>query len=251
MFGKYGFKYPFMDAETEISGSEINSAANEGELAELQTEIQTDSSDNPPEGQGQEVAKTEPVEDITQTQAFARRLKEERQKAIDAEYDRLYGSEYGIHSKAEYDAYIERQKLIEEGKDPEVYELKKEVEAFKRERTLIEQDTSLSNDPQLGDLYKQWKEEVKQTSDQFGVDYNTAFTLLCRNKLPSVIGEYKQKLEVTQANKKNAASSTGALTGNGDVPNDFIAKDTFEMNRNNMKWVSDNLERLKQSMKKW
>lgn len=74
----------------------------------------------------------EPDKQLTETQVFARRLKEAtektrqetlaaaeadkqkaineaNQKAIDAEYDRLYGKEYDIHSKAEYDAEIARQ----------------------------------------------------------------------------------------------------------------------------------------------
>lgn len=68
-----------------------------------------------------------PEPDVTNTQAFSKRLKEATQKAIDAEYDRLYGAEYGIHSKAEYDAAIAKQQAEaqrakfqeENGFDPE------------------------------------------------------------------------------------------------------------------------------------
>lgn len=68
----------------------------------------------------------EPQQDVTQTQAFSKRLNEMTQKAIDAEYDRLYGDQYGIHTKAEYDAAIAKQQREAEaqqrGIDPAVYE---------------------------------------------------------------------------------------------------------------------------------
>jgi hypothetical protein len=237
-------KMPFMSEETDIS------ADNDGEVAELQEE--QISEDIESQDTNMEEQPQNQPEEITQTQAFARRLKEEKQKAIDAEYSRLYGSEYGIHSKSEYDAYVERQNLIEQGKDPELYNLKNEVESLKREKTLISQDKKLSNDAVYGDMYKELKPEIEQfVENNPMVDYETAFTILYKQKAPSIINELKQKIATIEGNQKNAQSSMGSLTGQGSVPSGFISKDTFERNKGNAKWVSDNLPNLRTSMKKW
>lgn len=65
------------------------------------------------------------------------------------------------------------------------------------------------------------------------------------------VAEYEQKMQVQQANVQNAQTSTGSLTGQGNVPNDFITKETFETNRNNQAWMSKNYDNLVKSMKKW
>lgn len=70
-----------------------------------------------------ETTETEPVvantgkEDITQTQAFAQRLKEEKEKGIsqgvqagiDAFYEKNYGVSNGVHSEADYNAAMQQQ----------------------------------------------------------------------------------------------------------------------------------------------
>ena len=59
----------------------------------------------------EEVAQAQEVvqPDVSTTKAFSDRLKESTQKAIDTEYSSLYGAEYGIHTKAEYDKAIAKQ----------------------------------------------------------------------------------------------------------------------------------------------
>ena len=58
----------------------------------------------------EEVTQVEVVQpDVSTTKAFSDRLKESTQKAIDTEYSSLYGAEYGIHTKAEYDKAIAKQ----------------------------------------------------------------------------------------------------------------------------------------------
>lgn len=118
-------------------------AANESEIANLKMDLQLFAEGDPvdpapadpipsdptPEPTPDPTPSPEPTPepDVTNTQAFSKRLNEMTQKAIDAEYDRLYGAEYGIHSKADYDAAIakqqaeaERAKFQEEnGIDPE------------------------------------------------------------------------------------------------------------------------------------
>jgi hypothetical protein len=271
IFEKY-FKHPFMDADTGSTGM----AANEGEVAELQQE-NGNTGDEGNVDNGQSTEPTEPnnepnqpqqqqePQDITQTQAFSRRLNEMVQKAIDAEYDRLYGQEYGIHSKADYDAYVARQKAIEEGKDPEVVDLRNdlsktqaELQELRFEKLLIEQRERLQQDP----FFKEWEPEINEKMKLFDelyrtgqipnrVDLETALTLMWKEKGPQEIAKLKQKFEIDQSNKINAASGTGSVVGNGAVPQGFISKETFEMNKNNMKWVMDNLEQLEKDSKKW
>lgn len=64
------------------------------------------------------IVPTEP--DVSTTKAFSERLNakqkeweqahaQQSQTAIDAEYDRLFGREYGIHTKAEYDAAVAKR----------------------------------------------------------------------------------------------------------------------------------------------
>jgi hypothetical protein len=55
-------------------------------------------------------ASIETTTDVSATKAFSERLK----KSIDAEYSSLYGAEYGIHSKKEYDTYMANQQKIAE-----------------------------------------------------------------------------------------------------------------------------------------
>lgn len=228
--------------------SEETIAANDVEIANQQTVTE----DN---GSVAEVQGTAESNEVTQTQAFARRLKEEKQKAIDAEYSRLYGQQYGIHSKDDYDSYIERQRYIEEGKDPELYQelkhVKTEMESLKREKMLIEQDRTLSSDKVYGSLYNDWKSEIQNFAEQYSVDYNTAFTVICRDKIPQIIQKYEQKSKVQEKNNENASSSTGSIVGQGQVKDDYITFETFNANRKNKDWIKSNFEKLAKSRAKW
>lgn len=258
------FLNPFMDCDSGSTGM----AANEGETAELQQETPENTGDEVVVDNGQST-ETPPQQqpDVTQTQAFAHRLKEATQKAIDAEYDRLYGAEYGIHSKADYEAYIARQKAIEEGKDPEVVDLRNdlnktqfELQEYKFEKTVNSQREALSKDPRYGEYFKAWEPEINARMEQYNqmyangqiqqrVDLQTAFTLMWRDKGPDEIATLKQKLDIEKANKANAASSTGSVTGQGDVPTGFFSKEQVE--KMSEKQVYDNYDAIMASMKNW
>lgn len=245
-------------------------AANNEEIAEPQQDnpdntgdvdnVETAQSTEPTEPQ-------EPQEDITQTQAFAYRLKEEKQKAIDAEYDRMFGQDYGIHSKAEYDAYMARQKYIEEGKDPEIVDLKNdldltksELQELKFEKSLISQRENLSNDPKYGDVFKAWEGELKQRMEQYDqmyhngqiaqrVNLDTAFTLMWREKGPEEITMLKQKLDIEKANKDSAARSTGSVKGQGKVDNQFFTAD--QVKAMTQQEILANYNAIQESKKSW
>lgn len=240
-------------------------AANIEEIAEpLQETPENTGSDVVEPAQSTE---TPPPEDVTQTQAFAHRLREEKQKAIDAEYDRLYGEEYDIHSKADFEAYDARQKAIQEGKDPEVVDLRnslnqtqQELQEFRFKDTVDAQRKALSNDPKHGEVFKAWEKEIDQRMEQYDqfykngqidkrVDLQTAFTLMWADKGPDEIATLKQKLDIEKSNKANAASGTGSINGQGAVPNGFFSKEQVE--KMSDKQVYDNYDAVMASMTKW
>jgi hypothetical protein len=209
---------------------------------------------------------TPPPTEPTQTQAFARRLKEETQRAIDAEYDRLYGAEYGIHSKADYDRVIAEQKAAEEAQklniDPAFYNefvgLKDKVNQFETEKqqlefekSLIQQDTALKNDPVKGELYKQWENDVKSQAKAIGCDLNTAFLLMLDSKLGEVLTGTKSQAEQAAIQKltNNANSTPGSLSGGGENNQTFFTKEQVE--KMTPDEVTKNYENICKSMKKW
>lgn len=63
--------------------------------------------------------------------------------------------------------------------------------------------------------------------------------------------QLKAKLSATETNQKNASSSTGSLTGNGNATGDFISYETFEKNKGNREWIVKNLTKITNSRSKW
>jgi hypothetical protein len=99
-----------------MADEELNVAANETE--EVATPpIETESALEA--GTGNAAA---PVEDVTQTQAFAKRLKEETEKGVssgvqaklDAFYEKNYGASNNVHSEADYNKAMETQNAEQE-----------------------------------------------------------------------------------------------------------------------------------------
>jgi hypothetical protein len=178
-----------------------------------------------------------PQTDVTQTQVFAHRLKDEtskaEQRARDALIAEMYGESHGIRTYAEYQAATQRQREAEDrqryqqaGLDPDMLnqflENHPDIKAareLKRDNTLLEQDRKLESDPNFGELYKQFRDEVHQLAKLAQADYDTAFTLVLRDKLPSLLSGTKTQAEQEAIKKitQNAQTSTGSLSG-GDVP---------------------------------
>lgn len=237
-----------MDADTGIE-----MAANESETASTQSE-ESNSSDT--QESSQQSTQQEP--DITQTQAFSHRLKEMTQKAIDDEYARLY-SGHDIYSKADYDARIAKQQAEEEaanrGLDPEFYQeftsMKSKLNTLEQEKSMIEQDNRLANDAVDGKFYQDNKGQIQQIARDGGVDFQTALFYYKSQKFNELSAELEKVKNATTKNQQNTQASMGSATGQGTIANDHISKDTFELNKSNPKWVQDNLDSLKKSMKKW
>lgn len=195
----------------------------------------------------EEVANPQTAERPTQTQeensryAAIRREAEARaeQRAKDQLIAELYGQDYGIYSYADYQKAMEQQRVAQEaqqkGIDPELYQtinsLQEKVSTYERKTAMIKQDETLSNDPHVGSLYKEWKNDVYAMADQYNVDLDTAFTILTRERIGDILGKTKQQTEqeVIRGLQSNASSSPGALsTERSDIKqnyNDMPKKD--------------------------
>jgi hypothetical protein len=196
-----------------------------------------------------QVADVKPVQSQEDNARFAqaRRDKEaDTQKSIDAEYSRLFGTEYGIHTKAAYDAAIaeqqretERQQFQEQnGFDPNtvkpLFEEWKKSDPDFQELSHIRQEKSIS--AALSDLNNELKDcgmdlQLKDLSDaevakipnvdkvtelvSKGKTLSEAFFLANKKEIIS-----KQTAAAQQDTIKkiaaNGLSSPGSLSGGGD-----------------------------------
>lgn len=213
---------------------ELNMAANEEETATLPIEQEIENT----EVTSEPTENTETTQDITQTQAFSRRLNEEREKVKEevaqasrdsfiAEQGYVWNNE-PITTEAQYKQALREQELIQQaeaqGKDPQEALWKANVEnqlktrdaqlsAYEMKEKNYAQDEQLSNDPKIGGLYKEWRTDIKNISSQYNVDYDTAFTILARERLADVLGQAKiqTEQEVIKGLNQNAQSTPGAL----------------------------------------
>jgi len=247
---------------------ETTMAANEVGTADQQSVESTEQVTAEVAEKTEEVAT--PQEDITQTQAFSKRLNEAKQKAIDEEYAQLYG-EYGIKSKAEYEKAVEEQKrqqeIIEMVEKNIPQELAQEISEARKFR-------------------QQYEAEQKTRAEQAAMhknyeDFLTAFPDVKPNEIPAEVWQevnngttltraYKEyalekenatlkaKLEAFEkgeaaekTNQANANSTTGSVTGNGATTEGNISFETFEANKHNQEWVNKNYNKIMESRSKW
>ena len=185
--------------------------------------------------------KVDNVVDISTTKAFSERLKESTQKAIDAEYSKLYGSEYGIHTKADYDAAILNQQQAEEaqrlGIDPETikpfFEQWKQSDPDFQELSSIRQANNVSK--ALSDLNAELKDNgvdlqltdlsdaevakipnVDKVTEYVSKGHTLADAVFLANKKDFMARQTQQAQQDTiKKIANNGASSPGSLAGNG------------------------------------
>jgi len=94
---------------------EMNVAANDTEeLAIPSIESGNDDVESTSTEVTPESTETTNNNDVTQTQAFSQRLKEQTQRGIDAHYEQLYGESHNVHSQADYDYALQQQQQQEE-----------------------------------------------------------------------------------------------------------------------------------------
>lgn len=69
--------------------------------------------------------------------------------------------------------------------------------------------------------------------------------------LKQKIREMEEKLNIQTTNQKNAESSTGSVTGNGAIGDDFISLETFNANKHDRNWIIKNFNKITNSRSKW
>jgi hypothetical protein len=253
---------------------EKNMAANESEIANLKMDLQLFNDGEPVEPTPTAEPTTEPVTepttepikepDVTNTQVFSKRLNEMSQKAVDAEYSRLFGAEYGIHSKAEYDAAIakqqaeaQRQQFQEEnGFDPDVIKpvveqmLKNDpryqrLEQMEREANITAAVSNFAEEfPDLGiktfdDIANLPNiDKVYEYVNDKGLSLNDAYKLA---NYGDVIGRTatQAQQEAIKRIAANGASSPGSLAAGGESD----AKTIYKMSKTDFQKMKEEVLR--------
>ena len=198
--------------------------------------------------------KVDNVTDITTTKAFSERLKESTQKAIDAEYSRLYGADYGIHTKADYDTAILKQKQAEEaeklGIDPEAikpfFETWKQNDPDFKELNSIRQANNISK--ALNDLNAELKDNgvdlqltdlsdaevakipnVDKVTEYVAKGHTLADAVFLANKKDFIARQTQQtQQETIKKIAANGASSPGSLTGSATTGEPELSDETID-----------------------
>jgi hypothetical protein len=213
---------------------------------------------------------TEPTEkeipDVTQTKAFAQRLKEQTQKGIDAWYEEQYGESNDVHSEADYKKAMalqtereaeeaeakRREELEEQGYDPKYYDdliannkdIKEAREYnFKRKKEdFVQKDNEeflvyfkVENgrefDGEKDILPPEIWENKTKYQDSFGSEgrsFLDAYKLHENVLLKAERAEYKKGLVNNEANNENSTSSTGSVTGNGKNVSTALTEEMVE-----------------------
>lgn len=173
-------------------------------------------------------ATQKPVQDSQTNAAFAEMRRQNEKLQRDYDIARQYG-QYGIYTEEDYQAALAAQEAQQLGVDPQFYQefnvMKNQLGSIQREKTLMEQDSNLRSDPIRGELYKSWEGEVKQVSQNAGVDYRTAFNYLLDKKLPDLLNSQRTsgQQEAIRSITQNAQTSPGALGLNaGNAPKKSI-----------------------------
>lgn len=173
-----------------------------------------------------------------------------QQQAVDAEYSRLYGQEFGIHSKADYDnavAQQEREQQIQadaerQGVSEEYIRRLKDVEdtvattkaekqeianqkaELERQIAMIAEHETLNKDETFSDYYNEHQAEIKASAENFKVDLTTAMLLSIKDNFKAIKeGATKKAQQETIDNIiKNGKSSPGSLGSGGEQQTNTI-----------------------------
>lgn len=156
----------------------------------------------------------------------------ETQKQIDAEYSKLYGKDYGIHTKADFDKAIAKQnreaeiqqEAQKQGISEELARRLKDLEDsnkatttekanYERQLNLIKEDESLKKDETFSDYYAEYEAEIKKSANDFGVDLTTAMLLSIKDNFKAIKEGVTKKVQQETVNNmiKNKSTSTGSL----------------------------------------
>jgi hypothetical protein len=221
----------------ELTMDEFTQGATETGAAEPSTQTETQATEtqqsNPAEGVTEQ-ATAAPVQDRETNAAFAqmRREAEQAKRERDQAIADIYGQSHGIttwdqYQQAKAQAEAE-QKAQQMGVDPRFYQefegvkqklsfYEQQAQQMQHEKTLMQQDQNLSNDPNVGEFYNQYKDEVKTLANAAKCDYDIALTMLLRDKIPQLLNSTKSTAEQDAVKRliNNSQSSPGALSQGG------------------------------------
>lgn len=253
-------------------------AANVEEVAALETEVTEE-----PQATAPEV--------ITETQAFSRRLNEEKAK-IESEVsqrtrDELiaeqYGESHGIFTYAQYqqakaqadeesraqameDQIRKKYSHLDDEELADILELKKANEENKRQQAETQKQQeereakekeSQRKQAETNEFFELFKEENGRAWDaEDGLPKEVLEYQAKGKSLPDAYNAYlkatyKSKIGATEVNEKNAKSSTGSVTGNGSTGTGDISQETFEAKKHDREWVIKNFSKITESRAKW
>jgi len=233
-----------MEIENNVAANSIEEVA-----TPLIDSGSTDTITDVPEG----TTETPIIDDVTTTQAFAKRLKEQTQKGIDAHYEKLYGVSNNVHSEADFNKAMEEQTNAQALQDEQ--DRKDNLE--KQGVNASDFDDYIANNPTVkkaNDLItKQELKDFMQKDNQEFLDYfqkenNRSFDSVkdilpqevwSENKkyqdtlgkegksfvdayqkhenaiLKTKLAEYEKGNTTSKSNLENATSTTGSVIGNG------------------------------------
>lgn len=205
-----------------------------------------------------------PKPDVTQTQAFAKRLKEETSRAKDELIAEMYGESHGIRTYAQYQEALAKQReteQLEQMKKDLPEDVAKEIIENRKFREKAEADNKAreTREKQEADFkaFLDTYSDVKPESIpvevwqevRAGKSLVDAYAKYENKMLKDKIAQLTKSEKTQETNLKNADSSTGSVTGNGTPDEGFYTKDQVEkMSREEVK---ANLAKIEASMKRW
>lgn len=189
---------------------------------------------------------TSQTEDITQTQAFSRRLNEMSEKrareAVDSFVASLgqtnpYTGE-PIRTEQDMRNFRAMQEADEQGKDPETAVRIRSLEGELAEYRLREQETALRNDPELGALFEEYYDDVadlvnyaaengREVSLEDALRHVMAYNMDAIRKSDAE----KARQETIRQINANSAASPGSVSGaavDGTVDYSRMSDEDFE-----------------------
>lgn len=228
-----------MDEEINVSVSEEVATPQESiEVNQESENIETsESTDVDTESVTEEVAEPheveKPVQSSEQNAMYAKIRREAEAKAEARARDSVIaemGMEWDgkpITNYQQYQQALREQQLLKEaekqGLDPQFYKdfrnMQDELSYYKRSSAISQQDNELASDPIKGDLYKQWKDDVKQMAEAYNVDLKTAFSVVLDERIGEVLKMNATKIQNETITKINTnQTSPGALSATTEQP---------------------------------
>lgn len=156
----------------------------------------------------------------------------------------------------------------------EEYERQQEIESLKEQTNLnpeLAEELYLLRQERQQRSVQQQQQEVQAKQQQEYIEFLSQFPDITPESIPQEVWDLKAnkgltitdayirheynklrgKLNAQETNQKNADVSTGSLTGNGGTKSDFIDSNTFEQNKDDRRWVMQNLDKIIKSRAKW